>query len=426
MKHQQNALVSSDAGVSCRRWGVAAVCLLAISAPLSALGASFSGDSTTIVRARKIEENRRVLPVYEYLNLSAADIGMQGLSFSVGAWGRLDLNNQSYDKGRNGDLQYGYLQYRGETANSSAKIGRVTVNEGIAAERIDGIQAGADLVKGFRASAFLGKPVESSPDSKSGSFIYGGRLSHRYESLYTLGFSGLQETVSGDSVREEIGIDLSVNPHSSVSFNGISVYSTLTDEAKETSANLSLGPFENVTINGDISHINYAGYFTPQITTNAFRFNTDALRPDEELMILGGTTTLDFSGKGSISVDYHNYNYEIAGSAYNVGGTAKLKVGATGLMGAAIHRMAGDRDRLKYTEYRLYAQHTCGAWRMTADLFDVHYKEPVNKVTNTYSAAVAASYTLSAATTVGADIDYFHSPDVSNGLALLAKVQVKF
>ncbi len=423
--NQKNASNHTSGRGMNAKWCRATVCMFLLAAPLVAEGSSISGESNTIVRAKEVGEERKILPVYEYLDLSVKDVSMPGLSFHAGAWGRLDLTDQGSGSRTGGDLQHGYLQYRGEKANAGAKLGRLTVFEGVAAERIDGISGGLDLLGGFRASAFLGKPVESSPNYEAGSFIYGGRLSHQFSKYSVLGVSALQETVDGSRAREDVGIDLSVTPHRMINLTGRSVYNALSEGWKENNYNLSLGPFENVTFNGEISQIKYKDYFD-HLTTRAFRTLGNLINADEELILIGDTLTLEFPEKGSIAVDFKNYSYAIAGDANYFGAKAIYNYAKDGTVGAAVHRMSGANDKLDYMEYRLYALKKFGNFGLTADFFDVKYDKPINNVSNTYSFTVAGSYEVSHSTTVSADVDYFRSPDFSDGVSLLAKVQIKF
>jgi hypothetical protein len=82
---------------------------------------------------------------------------------------RVQLNDSSFgnDKEKGSDIQYGYVSYRRNTGNTLVNVGRVMVFEGIAAERVDGIYARTDLMKGFGISAF-GGPCGSFVESLGG------------------------------------------------------------------------------------------------------------------------------------------------------------------------------------------------------------------------------------------------------------------
>lgn len=409
-----------------RTWvcmGVTAALLAAT--PLWTLAMGLSGESATYVRVKKVDTGARTFPIYEYLNLTASDAKIPSLSFHAGGWGRLDLSDQGYDERTNGDLQHAYLLYRGEQGNFQAKAGRLTVFEGVAAERIDGLSASTDLMGGFSASFFLGKPVQSSPNAPSGDFEAGFRVGHSLKSLYTLGMSALQEKAGGERKREEVGLDLSFTPHKLILLTGRSAYNTLTDGWMDNSYSLFLGPFENVTVSGEISKINYRDSLS-RTTSSAFAFNPTWIRSDESLLILGDSITLDFPDRGSLSVDYRNYDYSKAGTARSYGVRGTLRPADGVVLGASIRRMSGADPRLDYSEVRLFGQKRYGHLDLTADFFDVKYRRAINGVTNTYTGSLACGYEISQSVKIGADGTFFRSPEVRNGFDLLAKVQVAF
>lgn len=409
-----------------RRWIWKAVVLASIAfIPLTSEAYEVGGDSATFVRVRKVDTGARTLPVYEYLNLSVSDQRNSSLSFHAGGWGRLDLSDQGYDERTNGDLQHAYLLYRGEKANFQARAGRLTVFEGVAAERIDGVSASTDLMGGFAASFFLGKPVQSSPSAPSGDFEAGLRVAHSLKNIYTLGVSGLQEKVGGDRKREEVGLDLSATPHELVLLTGRSTYNTLTDGWMDNSYVLSLGPFEHLTLSGEISKINYRDSLS-RTTSSAFGFSPTGIRSDESLLILGDSITLDFPDRGSLSVDYRHYDYSKAGTARSYGMRGTLRPAEGLMLGAGVRRMSGADARLDYSEVRLFGQKRYGHLDLTADFFDVKYRRAINGVTNTYTGSLACGYEISQSVKVGADGTFFRSPEVRNGFDLLAKVQVAF
>jgi len=406
-------------------WAVTFCLLGAVAFPPVVGAVGVTGDSATYVRVKKVDTGNKTFPVIEYLNLSVSDANTPSFSFHAGGWGRLDLSDQGYDSRKNGDLHHAYLLYRGETANAQLKLGRLTVFEGVAAETIDGLSASTDFRGGLSGSFFLGKPVQSSPDKKSGDLVAGLRLAHSWGGIYTLGVSALQEKIGGDRVREEGGVDLTLTPHRLVTIAGRSVYNSLTDGWSDNSYTVTVGPWENVTLGGEISKVNYRDALS-RVTSNAFSFSPSWLRIDEDLLILGDSLTLEIPGTGSIAVDYRNYNYTISGTAHSFGIRGNIRPAPEFLLGSSVRVMSGATDRLDYTEVRLYGQKKTGHLDLTGDIVDVKYRTPINDVSNTYAATIACGYEVSPTVKVGADGTFYRSPEVSNGFDLLAKVQVAF
>src|SRR6185369_13651680 len=182
-----------------KRWGNFLALTLVTLIPSLAGAADLGMSSTTLFRfeQRAFPGFAKVTaaPATEFLRADLEKIGDGNLSLHLYGWERLDLADRSTsEKSNDGDLTYGYLDYRFPTANAQIKAGRFFVNEGVAAEQIDGVSARADLRKGFTLAMFGGAPVKLDRDSKSkGDYIAGGRGSYRLKGLLELGVSGLYE-----------------------------------------------------------------------------------------------------------------------------------------------------------------------------------------------------------------------------------------
>ena len=206
---------------------LALVALLLLIAPMPALALEVNGTSRSYLMSREQADGTKLLPGYEYLNLSVTDLGYETLSAHVGGWAGYDFKEKTGDN----DLQYGYLSYKSKTANIIVNLGRIMVNEGVAAERVDGIYARTDLLYNFGISAFDGNPVETGNPvdataalSTGSNSIYGTRLTHQMPGLYRVGVSFLKEEKNSTDFRKEEGLDLWVHPVSKVDIAGHSNY----------------------------------------------------------------------------------------------------------------------------------------------------------------------------------------------------------
>ena len=307
------------------------------------------------------------MPIYEYLDFNVQNLGKESISFHFGGWLGYDLQDDSFgnDKKKGSDLQYGYLSYRTKEHNAVVNLGRVMVFEGVAAERVDGIYARTDLMKGFAISAFGGAPVETNDNALGNSTIYGGRLSHQYEGVYTIGLSYLNETKDNNETqnpqstddiwRREGGIDLWVRPMNKVELTGKSAYNFQTTGWMEHSYYLMFGPFDKMRVNAEATWISYEDYFA-STTSSAFKLTPGGpLDPKEKVSILGPEVFYAINENWGISADYKSYSYDIAGSASYYGVKATFRTPKSYNAGISIHKMDGETDRLKYDEYRLYA-----------------------------------------------------------------------
>jgi len=393
--------------------------------------ATLSGESTTIVRTWENSDNKVPVPAYEYLRLSATDLGPKGeLSFFLGGWGRVDLGEKSREDNPDGDLQYGYLSYRPGKNNLVVNLGRQFVTEGVAAEKLDGLYLRSDLRYGFGAAAFAGAPVVTEPNRKGGDLVYGGRLSHSVPGYYTVGVSGLQSYQGSGRYREEEGLDLWLHPLERLDLTGRSSYNSITEGWMEHDYRLSYRPTESLSITGRYSHLNYHDYFF-RTTGNIFSFAGPAgaggrLDPREQLDQSGGSISYTPVSAVTVTADYLNYRYDVAGGANYYGGKVNVGLSDSFVAGCGVHRMDGTSEALRYNEYRVFASKRWAKVDLTADFFDVYYDSPISGVRNTYSVVGAASYAIRSDLKAGADLTYSRSTDLDNAVSALVKLTYEF
>lgn len=411
---------------------IAAVCSLLISALGTANATSISGESKTIFRVKESTDNRKLYPLYEYLRLSGTDTGEHGtISFNIGGWGRIDLMDKSTDKYQDGDLRYGYLSFQSNRNNFLFNAGRQFVAEGVATEKLDGLYLRSDIAAGFGAALFVGTPVVTEPNFNGGDIVYGGRIVHSMPKYYAIGLSAVKSENSGSRLREEEGVDLWLYPVKQVDVVGRSSYNSLTSGWMEHAYTVTCTPLENLRINADLSNINYRDYFH-HVTTSVFSFfnpvtnPTGLIDPREKVLTLGGSIGYTPVKNLSLSADYKNYDYDIAGHANYFGGKASFSQPESFAAGFSIHRMDGEGDKLRYDEYRVFASKKLGKADVTVDFFDVNYDSPINGIKNAYSVAAAAGYEITAKLRVAADIDYSKSPDFDNEVRGLVKLSYAF
>lgn len=393
-------------------------------APVDA--AEISGESNTILRMGRTADDRNLYPLYEYLSLGIVnETGGGSISGNLGGWGRVDLRDRRTDRYTNADLQYGYVSYQGNKNNLLLNAGRQFVAEGVATERVDGVHLRGDLAAGFGVAAFAGAPVVVETDFKGGDVVYGGRVTHSIPQYYTIGLSALRTDYNSSRIREEGGIDLWFHPMKQVDIVGRSSYNSITSGWMEHAYMASFSPLQNLRFTADLSGISYKDYFY-QMTTKAFSLTKGLLDPNEKVFAIGGSVDYTPLEKISLSADYKNYAYEIAGRANYYGGKATFTLPDSFMAGLAIHRMDGENAKLRYMEYRLFATKKLGKVNLTADLFDVDYDSPINGVKQTYSASVAAAYAITDRIKLSADVDYSRNPDFNGVLSGMVRFTYAF
>lgn len=398
-----------------------ATLLVSVSMPLAAAAVDVSGTSNTYLLSRKQADGTRLTPAYEYLDFNVQNLGDEAVSAHFGGWFRYDLSEQT----SNSDVQYGYLSFRSKSDNSIVNLGRVMVFEGLASERVDGLYARTDLAGNFGISAFGGSPVETQIDLPGNNLIYGARLTHQAPGVYRVGVSYLKEEKNSEDFRKEEGIDLWFHPAGKVELNGWSNYNAMTSAWMDHTYNLVLGPFDKLRLTTDASRISYKDYFIGA-TTAAFRLQAGILDPNEKVRILGETAAYSITNTVNVSVDYKSYAYDIAGSSKYSGGNLRYAVANSGGAGLSLHRMDGDTDRLKYSEYRAYVFKKLGKTDVALDVIDVKYDTAVNGVTSAYSASIAAQYDLTEALKLGADVEYSKNPDFDKDVRAFLKAIYRF
>lgn len=383
---------------------------------------AYSLNSRTYLQVRETLGSDTVIPIYEYLDAHIDDVGLENLSFHFGGWGRLDLADKSPINGKrtNGDLQYVYLSYIGGKGSTLVNLGRTLVYEGVASERIDGVYGRANLLHDITVAAYAGVPVETDFDGRDGDYILGGRLAHTTPGLYNGGLSYLYSSNDGKDFRHEAGIDLWILPVKWAALYGKSSYNIRTSGWMEHGYRLDLGPFRKVKVLADLSYVNYGDYFI-EPTTSAFGLIPSIINPNEELLSLGGVVEYSVMDNLTVSGDYRNFDYKLAGGADYYGGACKWAIQDSAGAGALVHRMDGESERLRYLEFRAYGFKNYSKFDVTVDFINVNYDRKINNVNNAYTASLAAGYNILENARFAANLDYSHNPDFESDVRFFMK-----
>lgn len=387
---------------------LAFICVLMV-VPALAYTLDFFGQSRSFLQSRESADSKNLLTLYEYLNFRTEDIGGRNISFQFGGWARVDLADEIFNKRTDNDLQYAYLSFRKNTGNSALNLGRFFVHDGAISDLIDGAYARTDLVGGFGVSAFGGVPVDADFDGRNGDSAYGGRISQGYPGRYQIGVSYLKERNNNTDFREEKGADIWLHPANKIEILGTSSYNDLTKNWMQHDYFFTLGPFANLSIRSEASYVSYKDYFTAA-TMSAFFFGPSGIpNPDEKLSTIGGA--LVYAAGGVVaSADYKKYHYEIAGNGDYYGANLSYSLPNKWSAGAALHRMNGESDNLKYYESRIYGYKKFARADLTADLVAVLYDMEINGIKNAFSASVAAGYFIADKIKIAGDVEYAHNP----------------
>lgn len=412
-----------------------AVVLLTV--PVAA-SAEVSVGSTTVMRLQESHQpgfdNRFLAPATEFLRLDLEKLGGDNLSAHFYGWGQLEFaDHDGNDTRSDGNLTYGYLQYRFNAANAQVRAGRFFVSEGVVNEQVDGVSARTDLPHGFAVSAFGGAPVHTvsmptaATDGK-GNGIFGGRASYRAGGKYEFGLSGVYESeapalkstlpVAGSYGSHRLaGWDLWLAPHRMVQLIGHSSYNTQTGGFAEHSYLLLARPLKELGLDLSFDQHNDREYFysSPLFAGMLQKLGQDSLS-------VGGSATYSFS-RVEASADYKHYRREI-GSADRFGAELRgnfqdntLRTGAGYHYTRADGKFAivpGSGSSGSFHELRGFALRDGKRWFGSVDLIGFFFKDRIDGKETAWEATGSIGYRPAPALALSGDLQYGQNPRYEN------------
>jgi len=291
--------------------------------PAGSLDAQTRIRSETIFRYLErdtaTDEDAAVMPVYEYFQIDTGELDDYGLSFYFQGWGRADLTDSAYyDSQTDGELLYGYLEYRKRANRCAVRFGRQYVFEGVSNEAVDGLRLSGDIGHLFSISVYGGQPVGfSSADGRGGDSIFGGRLTHRYGSTYEIGLSYKSVDNDNETAEEMMGVDLSLSMPSTVNLTGFSSYNRESDDWAEHSYELSV-PLGGLILKPYYRRFSYEDYFgTGANTVSPFRVLAQS---GENLTVRGVDAVCRLNGRWTIAgkARWHGYDHFDTSRTYSM------------------------------------------------------------------------------------------------------------
>jgi len=202
---------------------------------------TISGNTTTIMRIYSEQqhgEDLTLLPFYEYFTLNATNLS-KGLSVHLSGLGRVDALDPNLDYRADGDISYGYLEYRLLQDRLTARLGRQLLFLGAPFVRqLDGLDVNSRFAGRFSARLFAGSPVSNtygdpfdlpeedrkrpgtSFEEKSGDLIYGAKIGYRIPWKANVGVVYFRENDAGELGAENIGLDLQYRISRQLEFMG--------------------------------------------------------------------------------------------------------------------------------------------------------------------------------------------------------------
>jgi hypothetical protein len=343
-----------------RLWGFSLVGIIGmLCLPVSVSAAEMIFQSDTLFRFFQrdtaTEQDAAVAPVYQYLKFDIGNPNVPGLAFYLNAWGRWDMaDNNYFREATDGELLYGYLEYRGEQAQFNARFGRQQVFEGVANDAVDGLKFSSDLGRYFSGSVYAGQPAAlDSEQGRSGDSIYGGHLVHHMIGWYDLGLSYKKIRNNSNDVEEMAGVDLSAYLPHGINLYGFSAYNLDTEDWGEHSYELdfTIGP---VSLRPYYQKFQYEDYFgTTAILVNPFRFLAGT---GEELQVGGADLTMPVGDSWTLAAKAKHYDYKVLDdTSQYISGQATWSSEGRTQIGAELGYMNGDAAQNDYYLVRLFS-----------------------------------------------------------------------
>jgi hypothetical protein len=392
-------------------------------------------NGTTIIRFEEKSvpgfADERLVPATQFLGIDADKIGNGNLSLHLYGWGRVDLDKKSTDEhDTDGDLSYGYLDYRLPQANGAIRAGRFFHYEGVAAEQLDGVHVRSDIYRWLTFSAYGGAPVQLDRDKRSkGDYIFGGRVSGRVAGIMELGVSGLQEgrvlldkSTGETKNRQLVGGDLWFSPHRMIEVSGRTSFNLATHGIAEHGYLLTLRPVTPLTISGEYNENRFKNYFTFSNIRSLF----DPTQGDL-FRSYGGTVTYVIAKPVEVSADYRHYRRDTIGNSDRFGGELRLTLLENKLRaGASYHRLDAGSDINSYHEMRGYVLYTTAKYSASLDVIEHRYDESIFGKKDAFEVAGSLGYRILPNVAISGDLSYGQNPQYNDELKGLVRLTFNY
>ena len=409
------------------------------------VNAESSVDSTSILRIQHDSgggaPGKTLAPLTQFLGVDYDKLGDGNLSAHLYGWGQLNLadHNPSLGNGDSsveGNLTYGYLQYRFDNANARVRAGRLFVNEGIINEQVDGVSARTDLPYGFGISSFGGATVHTvqipgaGTDGK-GDGIFGGRVNYRKGGLLELGFSGVYESKApsrgplptgvlpgsyGD--HRVVGGDIWISPVSKLQLSGHTSYNTETAKVAEHSYLLQATPVKDLVLSANFDELHDRDYFYSSVL-----FSDMIKNLGQESRTLGWSASYPLVKDTELSVDYKHYSRDI-GAAERFGGELRGNFLDNSLRsGLGYHYLRAGADFAitpvyqasgSFQEIRCYLMRDTKSYFASFDVIDYLFLKPVDTKNSAWEASGSLGYHLAPDLALSSDLSYGQNPQYNN------------
>ena len=186
------------------------------------------------------------LPMYEFLDITARDLGVPGLNLYASGYGMVNLYELGGDRRGWGELDTAYLEYQDPKGRFWVRAGRLLLfNTGTFGDMVDGGSFNYYGPGGLTITGFGGINVIEGFGDKTDSYLFGGRLGDRLlwaAGMTDVGISFVRKMTDGVADREIIGADLTYYAPKYVDVGGEFLYDNITRQVQQAMVQVGVRP----------------------------------------------------------------------------------------------------------------------------------------------------------------------------------------
>jgi len=300
-------------------WMALALIVVAAVDGAVARAADVSGNTSTIpyyYTETLQNKERSYLSLFEFVDVSANNLGVDHLDIYFSGWGRGDAITKIDPKDTAiGDAQLDslYLKWRDDRSIFEIDAGRKLMTVGAVNEQIDGAMFQLEPVEQFGIQGFGGVPVFVDYGDHSGAYGYGGRVYAGYRPYFEIGVSGGAFTVKNSPDRQFVGGDVSVLATPYVDVLGHCYYDFLYSSIFDADGMVVLRPAADMKVIAEYQREMPAAYLGMNSFFSVFTFNS--------INIVNGEWRYIAAQRVLLSAQYHHYEYDYGKPANRYGGS---------------------------------------------------------------------------------------------------------
>jgi hypothetical protein len=416
-------------------------------AATSALADTVEASSTTYVSSGKqpragadptSPDLVTVMPVVEVLSVTARGVRnpiFDDLDVVVSTWGSVDLQENRWDAGTNGnltgDVMVGYVRGQLFSRRLTLRVGRENVALGAGrVASIDGGDVALRLPLGLSLSAYVGAPVAQrfsardvsrSWNALGGDFTYGGRASWAlslplpFLKVIEVGGSAAFVDDDGEAIRRDVGVDARIRLFGDLSVNAWALYALEAERLAEVQALATWHPTRRLFLTADFKRSAPDLLLSPTSILTVF---ADSTRDEA-----GGGLRYELTRSLEAGLDYHALLEPDGEGGTELGHDVTLRGDyATGPIRAGLELSWLTAIENGYLGARFFVRREIGKFFAAGDLLAYLFENPINEQDYSASFGATAGYRLGDAWTASVSARASVTPLMEQQVDVMAKL----